>query len=682
MSSLNSSNPAVVPASPRKRRRENYDDGSARRGVGEEGQQQLRVPTTPRMCQTPASRLRPRLPSIGDDSECGQEDMGDQPGVNSVVKVFCTHSEPNYSAPWSSKPQISSTSTAFAFTVDGSAEERPSRQLLLTNAHSVKHAAVIQVKTRGSSAKVVCRPLCVASECDLAILEPVFEEDDARAKEFWDTLEPLKLARKLPKLGDDVTVVGYPVGGDNTSVSQGVVSRIDLQEYTAHGSAGAPRLLAIQVYRSRLSSIEGEGTENISYIIPTEIVKHFLEDFQKHGNKADPLVPVEPRYGPEYLIVAGLVFLPLTEPFLLCEYGDNFESEAPIRLCSLWSHGQRKSADDEVVILHQVLASELTVGYHDIKCLQLAKLNGVQVKNLRQLADEVARIELEASDESMMTFELVNGDVVVIPLSQERIKDETQEAIDAIMGEGVPMYNYSSWADDIKCVAGALKNYSRRVVDESLPLEQRQEALKFIVHFVGDAHQPLHAGNPRDLGGNKIDVDLGFARHQHTNLHSTWDSALLFEFQGRGRRARGEPYWTITEKAVSDELEKGGRYAGDVDDWVEDCEKYGLDVCVDKWVDETAQAACAYSYKHVNGSRVRDNDYLPMAYYNGRIEVAKEQLAKAGIRLTWLLNNVTASSTGGPTTTTAAPSGADGISSISSTALLSLLVLLLLTTVV
>ncbi|KAF4721592.1 hypothetical protein FOZ63_016432, partial [Perkinsus olseni] len=476
-----------------------------------------------------------RLPSIGDDSECGQDDMGDQPGVNSVVKVFCTHSEPNYSAPWSSKPQISSTSTAFAFTVDGSAEERPSRQLLLTNAHSVKHAAVIQVKTRGSSAKVVCRPLCVASECDLAILEPLLEEGDARAKEFWDTLEPLKLARKLPKLGDDVTVVGYPVGGDNTSVSQGVVSRIDLQEYTAHGSAGAPRLLAIQIDAAinpgnsggpavdnngrcigvAFQALRGEGTENISYIIPTEIVKHFLEDFQKHGkytgfgdagfvaqplesayirkalgmpanftgvrvrrvdatapaaeilkvgdvvtsvgeyqiandgtvpfrqgeripfsyllqrhfvgdtvpigirrngnsemlslklSKADPLVPVEPRYGPEYLIVAGLVFLPLTEPFLLCEYGDNFESEAP-----------RKSADDEVVILHQVLASELTVGYHDIKCLQLAKLNGVQVKNLRQLADEVARIELEASDESMMTFELVNGDVVVIPVKQ------------------------------------------------------------------------------------------------------------------------------------------------------------------------------------------------------------------------------------------------------------------------
>ncbi|EER20700.1 serine protease, putative [Perkinsus marinus ATCC 50983] len=260
---------------------------STRRGLAGEAM-------TPRRGATPSSRLRPRLSSGGDDSDGCTDDIGDQPGVNSVVKVFCTHSEPNYSAPWSSKPQVSSTSTAFAFTADGCGDT--SRGLLLTNAHSVKHAAVIQVKPRGSSAKVVCRALCVASECDLAILEPVFEE-------FWSTLEPLKLARKLPKLGDDVTVVGYPVGGDNTSVSQGVVSRIDLQEYTAHGSPGAPRLLAIQIDAAinpgnsggpavdnngrcigvAFQALRGEGTENISYIIPTEIVRHLLEDFYKNG---------------------------------------------------------------------------------------------------------------------------------------------------------------------------------------------------------------------------------------------------------------------------------------------------------------------------------------------------------------------------------------------------------------
>ncbi|KAF4668807.1 hypothetical protein FOL47_002855 [Perkinsus chesapeaki] len=265
-----------------------------------------------------------------------------------------------------------------------------------------------------------------------------------------------------------------------------------------------------------------------------------------------------------------------------------------------------------------------------------------------------------------------DGHAVVAQLSQDRIKVETQDAIDDIMGKGVPMSNYSSWADDVKygpddynwkwssalhyvnppnckfeyardcpddvCVAGALKNYSRRVVDESLPLEQRQQALKFIVHFVGDAHQPLHAGKPEDLGGNKIDVDLEFGRYDRTNLHSTWDSKLLYEFQGRGEHVDGEPYWAITEEAVSDELGKGGRYASDVEEWIEDCEKYGLDACIDKWVDETAKAACDYSYKHVNGSAVRDNDVLPMEYYESRIEPTKEQLAKGGVRLTWLLD--------------------------------------------
>ncbi|KAF4668808.1 hypothetical protein FOL47_002856 [Perkinsus chesapeaki] len=264
-----------------------------------------------------------------------------------------------------------------------------------------------------------------------------------------------------------------------------------------------------------------------------------------------------------------------------------------------------------------------------------------------------------------------DGHAVVAQLSQDRIKDETQDAIDDIMGKGVPMTDYSSWADEIRsydewkwsgplhyvntpdcklnyardcpddfCVAGALKNYSRRLVDTSLPLQQREEALKFIVHFAGDAHQPIHAGKPEDRGGNAIRVSLGFARHQETNLHSTWDSALLYELQGRGRRAPDEPYWAITEEAVSEELAEGGRYASDVQAWIEDCEKYGLDACIDTWLDETAKAACDYSYKHVNGSAVRNNDYLPMEYYESRIEVVKEQLAKGGVRLTWLLDYV------------------------------------------
>lgn len=55
---------------------------------------------------------------------------------------------------------------------------------------------------------------------------------------------------------------------------------------------------------------------------------------------------------------------------------------------------------------------------------------------------------------------------------------------------------------------------------------EKQEALKFIVHFVGDLHQPLHAGRPDDVGGNKIKVVF---RGKNLNLHSLWDSGMIQE---------------------------------------------------------------------------------------------------------------------------------------------------------
>jgi hypothetical protein len=45
------------------------------------------------------------------------------------------------------------------------------------------------------------------------------------------------------------------------------------------------------------------------------------------------------------------------------------------------------------------------------------------------------------------------------------------------------------------CVDAAIQNYTKRVVDNSIGAEQQSEAVKFIVHFVGDIHQPLHCGN-------------------------------------------------------------------------------------------------------------------------------------------------------------------------------------------
>ena len=90
------------------------------------------------------------------------------------------------------------------------------------------------------------------------------------------------------------------------------------------------------------------------------------------------------------------------------------------------------------------------------------------------------------------------------------------------------------------CVIGAIQAQRRILADRSQPLEARRDALKFIVHFVGDVHQPMHANNHDDLGGNRYQVSLrtelqpeAYARKYYvdgvmgTNLHSIWDYYIL-----------------------------------------------------------------------------------------------------------------------------------------------------------
>ena len=93
---------------------------------------------------------------------------------------------------------------------------------------------------------------------------------------------------------------------------------------------------------------------------------------------------------------------------------------------------------------------------------------------------------------------------------------------------------------DGECVIGAIEAQRAILADRDQPLEARRDALKFIVHFVGDVHQPMHANNHDDLGGNRFQVSLrtalepeAYARKHYvdgvmgTNLHSVWDYYIL-----------------------------------------------------------------------------------------------------------------------------------------------------------
>jgi len=209
------------------------------------------------------------------------EDLKDVPSLNAVVKVYCTHTEPDYSLPWQKQRQY--TSTGSAFMIGG--------RKLLTNAHCVEYHTQVKVKRRGDDTKYVATVLAKGVECDIALLS-------VESEEFWKGTEPLCFGR-LPCLQDAVTVVGYPLGGDTISVTKGVVSRIEVTSY-AHGAAdllgiqidaainpgnsGGPAFndsgecigIAFQVYRSA-------EAENIGYVIPTTVVSHFLSDYDRNG---------------------------------------------------------------------------------------------------------------------------------------------------------------------------------------------------------------------------------------------------------------------------------------------------------------------------------------------------------------------------------------------------------------
>ncbi|CAF2305037.1 unnamed protein product [Brassica napus] len=224
--------------------------------------------------------------------------------LDAVVKVYCTHTAPDYSLPWQKQRQFTSTgrqlssfSDSFYFSLslayiacvcsafmigDGK---------LLTNAHCVEHDTQVKVKRRGDDRKYVAKVLVRGVDCDIALLS-------VESEDFWKGAEPLRLGH-LPRLQDSVTVVGYPLGGDTISVTKGVVSRIEVTSY-AHGSSdllgiqidaainpgnsGGPAFndqgecigVAFQVYRS-------EETENIGYVIPTTVVSHFLTDYERNA---------------------------------------------------------------------------------------------------------------------------------------------------------------------------------------------------------------------------------------------------------------------------------------------------------------------------------------------------------------------------------------------------------------
>ena len=95
------------------------------------------------------------------------EDGGDGPDPHdSVLSVFATETKFNYGQPWTTKAQSTSYGTAFAVDWEG-------RRLLLTCAHVVRHACLVELRKANGHRKYAAKVRCLGLECDLALLELV-----------------------------------------------------------------------------------------------------------------------------------------------------------------------------------------------------------------------------------------------------------------------------------------------------------------------------------------------------------------------------------------------------------------------------------------------------------------------------------------------------------------------------
>jgi hypothetical protein len=87
-------------------------------------------------------------------------------------------------------------------------------------------------------------------------------------------------------------------------------------------------------------------------------------------------------------------------------------------------------------------------------------------------------------------------------------------------------FDVESVCKDGNCVSAQIVRDVKLLKDRRTPTKQRVEALVFLIHFVGDLHQPLHAGEKGDKGGNDVKAVYGTYAASRLNLHSIWDGYL------------------------------------------------------------------------------------------------------------------------------------------------------------
>lgn len=184
------------------------------------------------------------------------------------------------------------------------------------------------------------------------------------------------------------------------------------------------------------------------------------------------------------------------------------------------------------------------------------------------------------------------------------------------------------------CVVAQVGKDERILADHQLAKPVRAEALRFLIHFVADLHQPLHCADNHDRGGNDVRVVIG---DEETNLHAVWDSDVVVALGQNPDRVAS----FLEAQITGDEVKAWSR--GSPADWAN--ESFGI--------------AKRDIYSTLRGEGATTAPIiLPRDYAVRERSVAATQLEKAGVRLAALLNRALAAPASPIVAETVAPGGA------------------------
>lgn len=197
-----------------------------------------------------------------------------------IVNIECNSLDVDYQTPWNPATPGGGSGTGFLIAPN----------LFMTNAHVVSDASRLNIRKVGDPTPYRARVKFIAHDCDLALLELV------KPAKAFEKVKPLTLGNEVPKLDTTVKVVGFPIGGERISVTRGVVSRVNYQEYTHSGvdqhlaiqidaainpgNSGGPVTQNGAVIGVAFQGYSGAVAQNTGYMIPVPVMKRFLKDVE------------------------------------------------------------------------------------------------------------------------------------------------------------------------------------------------------------------------------------------------------------------------------------------------------------------------------------------------------------------------------------------------------------------